>query len=299
MSHTPSSALWASSPAGGGDIEASGRLPSGDILDRFCAIESGDLSPALIVVAHFDDETIGFGSRLPHLKRALLAHITDSAPRSMADAHATGFDTREAYASARSAECGAALAAAGVGPSLRRQLWYADQEASLHLVELIGDVAALIDERRPAFIVTHPYEGGHPDHDAAAFAVHTACRILKGSERPVIVEFTSYHNHAGHIRVGEFLPNGSCPVWTRVLDEPERRMKRRMIDCYRTQHRVLQQFPVGCERYRAAPAYDFTAPPHPGVLFYEQFDWGMTGERWRTLARAAEAALHAGERACP
>jgi len=41
------------------------------------------------------------------------------------------------------------------------------------------------------------------------------------------------------------------------------------------------------ERFRAAPVYDFTQAPHPGKLFYENFDWGMTGERWRDLAAEA------------
>jgi hypothetical protein len=41
------------------------------------------------------------------------------------------------------------------------------------------------------------------------------------------------------------------------------------------------------ERFRPAPAYDFTAPPHEGKLFYECFDWGMNGARFRELAAGA------------
>jgi hypothetical protein len=62
-------------------------------------------------------------------------------------------------------------------------------------------------------------------------------------------------------------------------------MKRSMLDCYRTQQDTLAAFGVERERFRRAPQYDFTQPPHAGALYYEQFPWGMTGERFRELTR--------------
>jgi hypothetical protein len=41
------------------------------------------------------------------------------------------------------------------------------------------------------------------------------------------------------------------------------------------------------ERFRFAPRYDFNAPPHQGKLYYENCDWGVTGETWRNLAEKA------------
>ena len=41
------------------------------------------------------------------------------------------------------------------------------------------------------------------------------------------------------------------------------------------------------ERFRLAPRYDFTQPPHAGDLHYEQFGWELTPQRWRSLAAAA------------
>jgi hypothetical protein len=58
-----------------------------------------------------------------------------------------------------------------------------------------------------------------------------------------------------------------------------------MLGCFRTQSETLAPFGVDAERFRLAPAYDFAQPPHPGALFYEQFDWGMTGDRFRAIAR--------------
>ena len=53
------------------------------------------------------------------------------------------------------------------------------------------------------------------------------------------------------------------------------------------QRAVLAPFPIGEEAFRTAPAYDFTRPPHPGRLHYENYPWGMDGARFRDLAAQA------------
>jgi hypothetical protein len=102
---------------------------------------------------------------------------------------------------------------------------------------------------------------------------------------------TSYHSHRGEIEFGEFLPGHHNPVITLSLDAAARERKRAMIACHASQSHVLQRVPLEHERFRRAPNYDFTQPPHRGLLFYEQFPWGMTGSRWRELAAAATAQL--------
>jgi hypothetical protein len=101
------------------------------------------------------------------------------------------------------------------------------------------------------------------------------------------VEMTSYHERDGVRVTGEFLRNDGCEVVTRALSDEERGSKGKMLTCFVTQERVLSWFPIVSERYRVAPRYDFTQPPHPGTLHYEHFGWGITGERWRALAKAA------------
>ncbi len=46
-----------------------------------------------------------------------------------------------------------------------------------------------------------------------------------------------------------------------------------MLACFRTQAAILSHFDRQAERFRPAPAYDFTAPPHPGPLNYEDWGW--------------------------
>lgn len=235
--------------------------------------------PVVVVAAHPDDETIGMGAHLVEFQDLTLVHVTDGAPRDMRDAIAKGFSEREDYANARRRELNAALAAGGVKPKRTLQLGFVDQEATLNLPELIRRLASLPE---PAMVITHPYEGGHPDHDATAFAVH-AWAIPR---RIPLIEMTSYHSRDGVWVACEFLP-GDTQEWTFHLSEEQRERKRRMFDCFVTQAHILARFPIEIERFRPAPDYDFTRPPHEGPLHYDRFDWGWTGERWRALASEA------------
>jgi N-acetylglucosamine malate deacetylase 2 len=244
-------------------------------------------APRLVVVgAHPDDETIGAGGRLRQFRNASFVCVTDGAPRDPSDTAAAGFQTPEHYAAARRAEFGSVLSAAGIKRS-GRHLNYVDQETSINLNALTQTLADLLRELEPEVILTQPYEGGHPDHDATAFAVHRACQLMErsGGRAPLIVEMTSYHSRSGTMETATFLPSGSREEVTTVLSDEERRFKATLFQCYRTQQQVLQSFPIAIERFRIAPDYDFTEPPHAGRLFYENFNWGMTGARWRHLAR--------------
>lgn len=252
----------------------------------------------LIVGAHPDDESVGAASLLLGRERlgrtgeteTAVLHVTDGSPRDPSVARALGFPTREAYAAARAGEAEAALMQAGVPPSRRAALHLIDQEAPLRMTWLAQELCARLDRSRAQAVVTHAYEGGHPDHDAVAFAVHAAAALLtaRGAHAPVIFEMTSYHRGPGDaLETGVFLGGDGEGVIVHRLDPSERERKRALLACYRTQRAMLRQFRVDAERFRPAPHYDFTKPPHEGRLWYESFPWGMTGERFRDLVRYA------------
>jgi N-acetylglucosamine malate deacetylase 2 len=136
-----------------------------------------------------------------------------------------------------------------------------------------------LEQLEPDCILTHAFEGGHPDHDATAFAVHQS-----GVSCPII-EMAGYHLHAGKFRCGEFLQPG--PVFVRELSAAEQEQKRALFGCYKSQWQTLSLFPTDVEKFRFAPAYDFGRPPHGGPLHYENYPWNMTSSLWTELARQA------------
>jgi N-acetylglucosamine malate deacetylase 2 len=252
-------------------------------------MHGGTAPRTMVVFAHPDDETIGAGALLARLPGVRLLCATDGAPIDRRWWGDPSCASREAYAELRRRELLAALAVPNVPPDALVQLAYPDQQLSLRLAELSQHLADAIGRAAPEVVLTHPYEGGHPDHDAVAFAVQNAATLLRRAGRPApeIAEFASYHAEADGWVAGRFLPAEKCAEFTCTLSPAEQGAKRRMLDAYASQRRTLAQFGVEREAFRPAPRYDFTAPPHDGALWYERFDWGCTGAEWRARAAAA------------
>jgi LmbE family N-acetylglucosaminyl deacetylase len=233
----------------------------------------------LLVVAHPDDESVGAGAQLARLPELTLALVTDGAPRDVAFARKAGCVTREEYAALRARELDLALRRGDTRPE-RVPLGLVDQEATLHLPKLIAFVTELIARVKPEAILTHPYEGGHPDHDASAFAVAMA---LERSGVPVAHFEMAYYNARGD---GAFLPGGPADVVVPLSDEGRAR-KQAMFAAHASQAHVLVRFSVDSERFRMAPRYDFSQAPHEGQLYYERYGWGVNGARFRELCKDA------------
>jgi LmbE family N-acetylglucosaminyl deacetylase len=240
----------------------------------------------LMVVAHPDDEVIGLGGHLARLPELRIVHVTDGAPRDLRDARAHGFSEARAYALARRREVHAALHLGGVPPANLLSLDLPDQEAMLHLSWLSRRLATILRDVRPRFVLTHPYEGGHPDHDATAFAVHAARAALDPDEAPDLIEMASYHLAAAGTVYQRFLADPARPEVAVRLDGATAARKQRLMACFHSQTATLAAFRTDVERFREAPAYDFSALPNGGRLQYEAWDLGQ-GSDWLRHARSA------------
>lgn len=265
-----------------------------DLLSQFG--RQGRTFRTLLIAAHPDDETIGVGAMIPHLRGLRIIHVTDGSPLNMADAVAAGFSTREAYAAAREKETLEALALARIPGEALSNLHFTDQRVSFHMAELTKSIIELVKDYGPDLLLTHAYEGGHPDHDSVALACHLATEIHRRRNPDAtfeLVEFSGYQASDGGIRTYEFLPCDNCRMYDHILTPEERSLKIQMLRTFRSQSRTLMPFlsPYR-ETFRKAPQYDFGRAPHPCRLFYECFNWGVDGETWRNLA--AEARAHLG-----
>jgi LmbE family N-acetylglucosaminyl deacetylase len=261
-------------------------------LERLCSTSADAGRPStLVVAAHPDDEVIGAGALVAKLQGACtVVFLTDGAPMDRRFYPASvGRLSRAAYGRARREEAARALALAGLDGSRIVHLGLRDQEVVFELIAGVERFAALLASARPEVVLTHAYEGGHPDHDAGAFVVHAAAGIAaaRGVRAPTLVEMTSYHDRGGTTVRGEFLPSAGATEVRVELDDEERRCKRAMLAAYATQREVLGPFRADVERFRVAPSYDFGAPPQEGRLHYERFGFGVGGAMWRAMARAA------------
>lgn len=222
--------------------------------------------------------------------------MTDGSPLDTSDALAAGFSSRAKYAAARIGEAQQALALAGVQPSAISNLRLTDQRVSFCLTDLVFRILQALESQSPEIVLTHAYEGGHPDHDSVAFACHLAHALLRNRIRrkrdsrslPRLMEFAAYHGENGAMQTYEFLAGTAHAEIQHHLTADDARLKMQMLAAFKSQAKTLQPFlPPRIEKYRNAPAYDFRCPPHAGKLFYEYFNWGTDGETWRELARAA------------
>jgi LmbE family N-acetylglucosaminyl deacetylase len=222
----------------------------------------------LIVVAHPDDEVIGCGLLLQRLKHATVAFMTDGAP---ADPYFWGkFGSRRAYAELRARETQDALAALRGVKTLR--FGVRDQELMFHLDAALEWLRKKVQEEKPRSIVTHAYEGGHPDHDCCSFL----CAMMEREFDVPVWEMPMYCRAGGKLVRQRALANAGAALNLNASAGEEMR-KKEMIAAYQSQDEFITSFDMATEKFFLRPQHDYSRPPHKGKLNYECWGWEVTG----------------------
>ena len=229
----------------------------------------------IVIVAHPDEETLACGAVLPRLTDLTIVHVTDGAPRAPDDARRRGFGHWAEYARARRRELESAATIAGVPAPALKSLGLPEQTAALRLATLTRAVLGFI--AGADLVLTHAFEGAHPDLDAVAFAVAAACGRMRG-RRPAVIEMPLY-----------LLGDAGEGAARLRLTSTERARKARMLAQFVTQQEMLLAFGVRDEVYRIAPERDFTRPPEGAR--YRRLDGAISGSRFAQLARDARGEL--------
>jgi LmbE family N-acetylglucosaminyl deacetylase len=248
------------------EMTALGRLLSG----------SGTLDDRVVVlVAHPDDETLGLPLLLPRLTQGLLVHATDAMTQ--------GHPSPEALSSARYAELAEALRRLGADHLPKASFMLPDGS----LIEHVGSAAAALEQsiRGTEVLITHAFEGGHPDHDACALAADLACKRLNaaGFPAPLRLEFPLYAKANEGLRLLAFAPYDGAH-WKFELSPDQRSKKCFALRAFESQQDVVASFPLGVEALRPTADHDFKLVRSPDALLYPQH-----AEMWAAAALKALA----------
>jgi N-acetylglucosamine malate deacetylase 2 len=253
-------------------------------------------SDVAVVIAHPDDETTGCGAQLSRLAGVSIIVATNGAPLNIAEARCHGCSSTQSYAELRAQELCRAMALAGVPQRSIIELGMSDQGTVRHLADLARSIYYLLAAQEIRLVLTHAYEGGHPDHDATAFAVHAAAALRRRHRQPLsVVEMPFYRADGPDQAVQRFPARPVAPTTAIRLNDGERTLKRAMLAAYASRRQTLSAFSLEGEYFRPAAKHDFLSLPNNGTLLYERHDFGASGEQWLALVEHAQDALGLGE----
>jgi len=221
----------------------------------------------LILTPHPDDEVVACAAAIGRAKaegaEIFTLYLTDGClarktmwPWSRAS-HAEAVARRRREGEAAAKQLG--VSPTGWMTRSTRRVWR-------ELPEVEAEIRAAIQAIAPDQLWVPAYEGGNPDHDAlnalgASFTDHRS-----------VLEFAEYNFFGGRARAQEFpFPRGD--EQTIVLTPEERRQKSALLRLYASERGNLNYVGVARECFRPIAAYDYSRPPHPGVLWYTRYQW--------------------------
>ena len=108
------------------------------------------------------------------------------------------------------------------------------------------------------------YEGGHQDHDISNFI---CSKFIKTCH---VYEFPEYNFYKNSINCNSF-PEIKGKHHYIELSREEIMFKQKCLQIYKSEKQNLNYIKILKESYRPIFNYDYTTPPHGGVLFYNRY----------------------------
>ena len=125
-------------------------------------------------------------------------------------------------------------------------------------------ISKIIKKNKIDTVFCPAYEGGHPDHDITNFI----CSRLDGQCN--LFEFPEYNFYNGKINSNTFCQSYGKDK-TIFLNSSEKKFKRKCLNIYKSEKNNLNYINLNKECFRPMIKYDYSTPPHKGILFYRRF----------------------------
>ena len=225
----------------------------------------------LLLAPHPDDEVVGAGAAIGRA-RALgaevhVAFLTTGVPaREVLWAwQRAGHDARVARRRAESEQ-----AARLLGFSIAFHQDIPTRTLKSALAATRARLVETIERAGIEMLWVPAFEGAHQDHDVANFLAAT---FKDRMPAPLPVwEFAEYNFIGGQVHSQEFAcASGAEQVLQ--LSDAEIALKRRALALYASERGNLAHIKAGREVFRPLAGYDYARAPHPGLLFYQRFQW--------------------------
>lgn len=134
------------------------------------------------------------------------------------------------------------------------------------LPQVLEEALQLIEQHQIDQVWVPAYEGGNADHDGLnAIGAHLSTIVS-------VLEFAEYNWLHGACQNNRF-PYPTPETIALALAPEERLHKTQQLALYASERRNLSYVSVERESFRPLISYDYSRPPHPGLLWYRRFQW--------------------------